>query len=82
MLSSGYWFIVMEKGNLHVLEISGLFMFSCAGETIISPGAKQGLIPLAIPLSKDSSGKKWNIWSITLSPFIRIFLFTFVLLSK
>ncbi|XP_013733127.1 protein IN CHLOROPLAST ATPASE BIOGENESIS, chloroplastic isoform X2 [Brassica napus] len=26
------------------------------GETIISPGAKQGLIPLAIPLSKDSSG--------------------------
>ncbi|CAF2132939.1 unnamed protein product [Brassica napus] len=25
------------------------------GETIISPGAKQGLIPLAIPLSKDSS---------------------------
>ncbi|XP_010447153.1 PREDICTED: uncharacterized protein LOC104729832 isoform X1 [Camelina sativa] len=26
------------------------------GETIISPGAKQGLIPLAIPLSKNSSG--------------------------
>ncbi|XP_033142648.1 protein IN CHLOROPLAST ATPASE BIOGENESIS, chloroplastic isoform X3 [Brassica rapa] len=26
------------------------------GETIISPGTKQGLIPLAIPLSKDSSG--------------------------
>ncbi|CAG7885072.1 unnamed protein product [Brassica rapa] len=25
------------------------------GETIISPGTKQGLIPLAIPLSKDSS---------------------------
>ncbi|CAN8276234.1 unnamed protein product [Cochlearia groenlandica] len=26
------------------------------GETIISPGDKQGLIPLAIPLSKNSSG--------------------------
>ncbi|KAL1215798.1 Protein IN CHLOROPLAST ATPASE BIOGENESIS [Cardamine amara subsp. amara] len=26
------------------------------GETIISPGAKQGLIPIAIPLSKNSSG--------------------------
>ena len=32
--------------------------YMSAGETIISPGAKQGLIPLAIPLSKDSSGKK------------------------
>lgn len=26
------------------------------GETIISPGAKQGLIPLAIPLSENLSG--------------------------
>lgn len=26
------------------------------GDSIISPGAKQGLIPLAIPLAKNSSG--------------------------
>jgi len=31
------------------------------GETIISPGAKQGLIPLAIPLSKNSSGKDLRV---------------------
>ena len=57
-------------------------MFSSAGETIISPGTKQGLIPLAIPLSKDSSGKKMQHLIDSISPFIRIFLFTFVLLSK
>ncbi|XP_045795964.1 protein IN CHLOROPLAST ATPASE BIOGENESIS, chloroplastic-like [Trifolium pratense] len=33
-----------------------LSILKTKGETIISPGAKQGLIPLAIPLSKNSSG--------------------------
>lgn len=33
-----------------------LTILKTRGETIISPGAKQGLIPLAIPLSKNSSG--------------------------
>ncbi|KAK9284166.1 hypothetical protein L1049_023334 [Liquidambar formosana] len=33
-----------------------LKMLQTTGESIISPGAKQGLIPLAIPLSKNSSG--------------------------
>ncbi|XP_059641128.1 protein IN CHLOROPLAST ATPASE BIOGENESIS, chloroplastic-like [Cornus florida] len=33
-----------------------LRMLQVRGEPIISPGAKQGLIPLAIPLSKNSSG--------------------------
>ncbi|XP_010270372.1 PREDICTED: uncharacterized protein LOC104606724 isoform X1 [Nelumbo nucifera] len=33
-----------------------LKMLQTRGETIISPGAKQGLIPLAIPLSESQSG--------------------------
>ena len=35
-----------------------IYHVSCfvIGESILSPGAKQGLIPLAIPLSKNSSG--------------------------
>ncbi|CAK9167124.1 unnamed protein product [Ilex paraguariensis] len=33
-----------------------LKMLKVRGESIISPGAKQGLIPLAIPLSMNSSG--------------------------
>ncbi|XP_061341237.1 protein IN CHLOROPLAST ATPASE BIOGENESIS, chloroplastic-like isoform X2 [Gastrolobium bilobum] len=33
-----------------------LCILKTRGESIISPGAKQGLIPLAIPLSKNSSG--------------------------
>ncbi|KAM3709273.1 hypothetical protein ACJW30_02G160900 [Castanea mollissima] len=33
-----------------------LRMLKTKGESILSPGAKQGLIPLAIPLSKNSSG--------------------------
>ncbi|CAL5369478.1 unnamed protein product [Camellia sinensis] len=33
-----------------------LRMLQVRGEPIISPGAKQGLIPLAIPLSKSNSG--------------------------
>ncbi|KAL5556965.1 hypothetical protein UlMin_039201 [Ulmus minor] len=31
-------------------------MLKTRGETIMSPGAKQGLLPLAIPLAKNSSG--------------------------
>lgn len=33
-----------------------LQMLQTKGEALVSPGAKQGLIPLAIPLSKKSSG--------------------------
>ncbi|XP_048335482.1 protein IN CHLOROPLAST ATPASE BIOGENESIS, chloroplastic isoform X2 [Ziziphus jujuba] len=33
-----------------------LRMLKTRGESIMSPGAKQGLIPLAIPLAKNSSG--------------------------
>ncbi|XP_042973683.1 protein IN CHLOROPLAST ATPASE BIOGENESIS, chloroplastic-like isoform X2 [Carya illinoinensis] len=33
-----------------------LRMLKTRGESILSPGAKQGLIPLAIPLTKNSSG--------------------------
>ncbi|KAK7367555.1 hypothetical protein VNO80_09568 [Phaseolus coccineus] len=33
-----------------------LSILKTRGETIVSPGARQGLIPLAIPLSKNSSG--------------------------
>ncbi|CAB4314627.1 unnamed protein product [Prunus armeniaca] len=33
-----------------------LTMLKTKGESIISPGAKEGLIPLAIPLAKNSSG--------------------------
>ena len=33
-----------------------LMLLYVTGESIISPGARQGLIPLAIPLSKSSSG--------------------------
>ncbi|XP_038723009.1 protein IN CHLOROPLAST ATPASE BIOGENESIS, chloroplastic-like isoform X2 [Tripterygium wilfordii] len=33
-----------------------LRMLKTSGESIISPGAKQGIIPLAIPLAKNSSG--------------------------
>ncbi|XP_021897517.1 uncharacterized protein LOC110814384 isoform X2 [Carica papaya] len=33
-----------------------LRMLTVRGESIVSPGAKQGLIPLAIPLTKNSSG--------------------------
>ncbi|KAK7307642.1 hypothetical protein VNO77_40885 [Canavalia gladiata] len=33
-----------------------LSILKTRGESIISPGARQGLIPLAIPLSKNSSG--------------------------
>ncbi|KAK7252819.1 hypothetical protein RIF29_37038 [Crotalaria pallida] len=33
-----------------------LTILKTRGESIISPGAKQGLIPLAIPLSKNTSG--------------------------
>ncbi|CAK8544054.1 unnamed protein product [Lathyrus sativus] len=33
-----------------------LSILKTRGDTIISPGAKQGLIPLAIPLSQNSSG--------------------------
>ncbi|XP_023533903.1 uncharacterized protein LOC111795609 [Cucurbita pepo subsp. pepo] len=33
-----------------------LKMLKTRGESIISPGAKQGIIPLAIPLAKNSSG--------------------------
>lgn len=36
------------------------------GETIVSPGARQGLIPLAIPLSKNSSGMGLGLTSYVL----------------
>ncbi|KAJ6896405.1 hypothetical protein NC651_022569 [Populus alba x Populus x berolinensis] len=38
--------------HLHYL----LKMLQTRGETIISPGSKQGLIPLVIPLSENLSG--------------------------
>lgn len=37
-------------------NLSSKFFNFWAGESIISPGAKQGLLPLAIPLTKSSSG--------------------------
>lgn len=33
------------------------------GETIISPGSRQGLIPLAIPLSENLSGRFIFVYS-------------------
>lgn len=41
-----------------VIELGFIFVyaFDLTGETIVSPGARQGLIPLAIPLTKNSSG--------------------------
>ncbi|RWR83010.1 hypothetical protein CKAN_01175000 [Cinnamomum micranthum f. kanehirae] len=38
--------------NLHYL----LNMLRAKGETVVSPGARKGLIPLAIPLSENQSG--------------------------
>ncbi|KAG2245044.1 hypothetical protein Bca52824_093107 [Brassica carinata] len=46
--------VAVTEPPMHLQHL--LKVLQTRGETIISPGAKQGLIPLAIPLSKDSSG--------------------------
>ncbi|KAF8098403.1 hypothetical protein N665_0268s0071 [Sinapis alba] len=46
--------VAVTEPPMHLHHL--LKVLQTRGETIISPGAKQGLIPLAIPLSKDSSG--------------------------
>ena len=38
-----------------------LMLLYVTGESIISPGARQGLIPLAIPLSKNSCGMGFGL---------------------
>ncbi|KAK9288979.1 hypothetical protein L1049_017450 [Liquidambar formosana] len=44
--------VTQAPEHLHYL----LKMLQTRGETVISPGARQGLIPLAIPLSENLSG--------------------------
>ncbi|XP_019057374.1 PREDICTED: uncharacterized protein LOC104807263 isoform X1 [Tarenaya hassleriana] len=46
--------VAVTEPPLHLQHL--LNVLQTRGETVISPGAKQGLIPLAIPLSQNLSG--------------------------
>lgn len=47
---------VLSLLNIELFPCFLLYCHDAIGETIISPGAKQGLIPLVIPLTKNYSG--------------------------
>ncbi|KVH92511.1 hypothetical protein Ccrd_005451 [Cynara cardunculus var. scolymus] len=47
---------LLNANHLSAILKSCYFHHFVTGESIISPAAKQGMIPLAIPLSKNSSG--------------------------